>query len=232
MTLLDAAKIRISRRAYIPEFLSDEKKAALQNIIDGLCERSGLKIMLMENGEECFSLFKSYGMFSGVKSYLALAGKADDEKLHEKIGYYGEELVLEATRLGLGTCWVAGSYDKASTHVPLSEDESLYCVISVGEIKTEENLKEKFLSGVIKMKRKKPDEMCEAYDNSPEWFRSGMDCVANAPSAQNKQPVFFRLTPDGVKTKLLGIYNVNKVDLGIAEYHFELGSGKKITDFK
>ena len=231
MTLLDAAKIRISRRAYIPEFLSDEKKSALQKIIDGLCERSGLKIVLMENGEECFSLFKSYGMFSGVKSYFALAGKADDDKLHEKVGYYGEELILEATRLGLGTCWVAGSYDKASTHIPLSSDEVLSCVISVGEIKAEENLKEKFLSGIIKMKRKKPAEMCSNYDGSPEWFRSGMDCVANAPSAQNKQPVFFEFTADSVGTKLLGSYSVNKIDLGIAEYHFELGSGKKITDF-
>ncbi len=232
MTLLDAAKIRISRRAYIPELLSDEKKAALQKVIDGLCERSGLKIVLMENGEDCFSLFKSYGMFSGVKSYFALAGRADDEKLHEKVGYYGEELVLEATRLGLGTCWVAGSYDKTSTDIGLADGESLICVVSVGEIKKAENLKEKFISGVIKTKRKSPAELCKNYDGSPEWFRKGMDCVANAPSARNKQLVIFELTPHGVGTELLSSYSVNKIDLGIAEYHFELGSGRKITEFK
>ena len=231
MTLLEAAKIRISRRAYIPELISTEKKSSLQKIIDGLCQRSGLKIVLMENGEDCFGLVKSYGMFSGVKSYFALAGKSDDEKLFEKVGYYGEELILEATRLGLGTCWVAGSYDKASTDIGLSDSESLVCVISVGEIKAEENLKEKFLSGVIKTKRKKPEELCRNYDSSPDWFKSGMECVANAPSARNKQPVVFELTPDGVATNLLGSFSVNKIDLGIAEYHFELGSGKKITLF-
>ena len=59
MTLLEASAIRISRRAYIPELISDEKKAALQKVIDNLCERSGLNIKLMENGEDCFSLIKS-----------------------------------------------------------------------------------------------------------------------------------------------------------------------------
>ena len=232
MTLLEAAKIRISRRAYIPELLSAEKKAALQKIIDGICERSGLNIKLMENGEECFSLFKSYGMFSGVKSYFALAGKSDDPKLHEKVGYYGEELVLEATRLGLGTCWVAGSYNKSSTAFELTDGEALSCVISVGEIKKNENFKEKFIAGVIKSKRKTAAEMSKNYDSAPDWFKSGMECVTNAPSAKNVQPIVFEYTPDGVITKNTGTWTSNKIDHGIAQYHFELGSGKKITEFE
>lgn len=232
MTLLEASAIRISRRAYIPEPLSSEKKAALQKIIDGICERSGLNIKLMENGESCFSLVKSYGMFSGVISYFSLAGRADDPLLHEKVGYFGEELVLEATRLGLGTCWVAGSYDKASTAVELADGEELSCVISVGEIKTNESLKEKLLAGVIKTKRKTPAEMSRNYDTAPDWFKKGMECVANAPSARNTQLIVFEYTPDGVITENTGTWTSNKVDHGIAQYHFELGSGKKITDYE
>lgn len=231
MTLLEAAKIRISRRAYIPKFIDADKKAALQKIIDGICERSGLNIKLMENGEECFSLFKSYGMFSGVKSYFALAGKADDPLLHEKVGYYGEELVLEATRLGLGTCWVAGSYDKASTAFELADGEALSCVISVGEIKETESLKEKFIAGIIKTKRKTAAEMSKNYDFAPDWFKSGMECVTYAPSAKNVQPIVFEYTPDGVITENTGSWTSNRIDHGIAQYHFELGSGKKITDY-
>lgn len=231
MTLLEASSIRISRRAYIPELICDDKKAALQKVIDNLCERSGLKIKLMENGEECFNLIKSYGMFSGVKSYFALAGKADDPLLHEKVGYYGEELVLEATRLGLGTCWVAGSYDKSATGFDIAEDEILSCVISVGEIKKNENLKEKVLSGIIKSKRKTPEQMSRNFESAPDWFKKGMECVANAPSARNTQLIVFEYTPDGVKTENTGSWTSNKVDHGIALYHFELGSGKKITDF-
>ncbi len=232
MTLSEAAEIRISRRAYIPEFISDAKKSELQSIIDDLCARSGLRIMLMENGESCFSLIKSYGMFSGVKSYFALAGKSDDTRLHEKAGYYGEELVLEATRLGLGTCWVAGSYDKASTDLGLSSDETLVCVISVGEIKAAENTKEKLIAKLIKTKRKTVAEMSKNSDCAPDWFLNGMKCVINAPSARNKQPVIFEYTDGEVKASLQSNFSFNKIDLGIAEYHFELGSGKKITDFK
>ena len=231
MTLLEASAIRISRRAYIPEFICDEKKAALQKVIDNLCERSGLNIKLMENGEDCFSLIKSYGMFSGVKSYFSLSGKADDPLLHEKVGYFGEELVLEATRLGLGTCWVAGSYDKNSTAVKLAEGEILSCVISVGEIRKNENLKEKVLSGIIKTKRKTPAQMSKNYDSAPDWFKKGMECVANAPSARNTQLIVFEYTPDGVITENTGSWTSNKVDHGIAQYHFELGSGKKITSY-
>lgn len=231
MTLLEASDIRISRRAYIPELISDEKKAELQRIIADICSRSGLRIELMEDGENCFSLIKSYGMFSGVKSYFALIGNSDDPKMHEKIGYYGEELVLEATRLGLGTCWVAGSYDKGSVALSLGEKEALACVISVGEIRESENLKEKFLSGIIKTKRKSPQEMSIGYDSAPEWFKKGVECAVKAPSARNKQPVVFEFSDGTAKATVSGSFSFNKIDLGIAEYHFELGSGRKITEF-
>ncbi len=231
MTILEASDIRISRRAYIPELIGDGKKAELLKIIADISARSGLRIELMEDGEKCFSLLKSYGMFSGVKSYFAFVGSSDDPKLHEKVGYYGEELVLEATRLGLGTCWVAGSYDKGSVSLKLGENEALSCVVSVGEIKESENLKEKILSGIIKTKRKSPEEMSVGYASAPEWFRKGVECAVKAPSARNKQPVIFEYTADGVKTTVNGNFSCNKIDLGIAEYHFELGSGRKITDF-
>ncbi len=231
MTLLEASDIRISRRAYIPELISDEKKTALLSTIADIQARSGIRIKLMEDGENCFSLIKSYGMFSGVRSYFALIGNSDDPKMHEKIGYFGEELVLEATRLGLGTCWVAGSYDKSSVSLKLGEKESLACVISVGEIKETENLKEKFLSGIIKTKRKSPEEMSIGYATAPEWFKKGVECAVNAPSARNKQPVIFEYSADKATARVNGNFSFNKIDLGIAEYHFELGSGNKITEF-
>lgn len=231
MTLHEASEIRISRRAYTPEPVSAEKKAALQKIIDDICSRSGLHIELMEDGAECFNLIKSYGMFSGVRNYFALAGRKDDPKMHEKIGYFGEELVLEATRLGLGTCWVAGSYGKSASSFKLADGEAISCVISVGEIKEAESRKEKFIAGIIKTKRKSAAEMSKNLAAAPEWFRKGVECATLAPSARNKQPVVFEYTPDGVKATVNGSFSFNKIDLGIAEYHFELGSGKKISDF-
>lgn len=230
MTSLEAASIRISRRSYIPEFISAEKKEALNKIIADIRTRSGLNIELMEDGENCFSLIKSYGMFSGVKSYFAFAGDRNDPKMREKIGYFGEELILEATRLGLGTCWVGASYSKNSSAFKPAENEDFVCVVSVGEV-GEKTAKEKALEKAIKTKRKSPAEMSKVIGEAPEWFKKGVECAANAPSARNKQPVIFEY--DGENAFAFSSENAgyNQIDLGIAEYHFEIGSGRRITDF-
>ncbi len=230
MTTLEAAAIRISRRSYIPELISPEKKTILNRIIEDICLRSGLNIKLMEDGESCFSLIKSYGMFSGVKSYFALAGKSNDPYLREKIGYYGEELVLEATKLGLGTCWVGGSYDKSSSFFKPNCDESFVCVISVGET-GKKTVKEKALEKAIKTKRKSSAEMSKVIGEAPEWFFKGVECAANAPSARNKQPIVFEYTDGKASAFSTANAGYNQIDLGIAEYHFELASGIKITPF-
>ena len=50
----------------------------------------------------------AYGLFAGAQGYIALLGNPKDERIDQQIGYLGEGLVLEATALGLGTCWVGG----------------------------------------------------------------------------------------------------------------------------
>lgn len=230
MTLTEAAAKRISRRSYIPEFISNEKKNALNAVIDDIVTRSGLNIRLMEDGENCFSLIKSYGMFSGVKSYFAFAGNRNDPKMREKIGYFGEELVLEATKLGLGTCWVGASYDKSSSAFKPKENEDFICVISVGEV-GEKTVKEKALEKTIKTKRKSPAEISKIIGEAPEWFLKGVECASNAPSARNKQPIVFEFCRGKASAYSTADAGYNQIDLGIAEYHFELGSGIRITDF-
>ena len=54
-----------------------------------------------------------YGKFSGISNYLAMIGPKSDEHLDEKIGYYGERLVLEAQMVGLNSCWVGLTFKKA-----------------------------------------------------------------------------------------------------------------------
>lgn len=51
--------------------------------------------------------------FHGVENYLVMAGQKADN-LDERIGYYGEQLVLLAQALGLNTCWAGLSYRKVN----------------------------------------------------------------------------------------------------------------------
>ena len=61
---------------------------------------------------------------------------------------------------------------------------------------------------------------------APDWFLSGLRAVALAPSALGKQPVRFTLLEDD-KTVLAQPLEGVQADicLGIARYHFEVGSG-------
>lgn len=91
------------------------QREELQKAIDSCNQRSGLHMQLVCGRPEPFSsLRRSYGLLKGVHSYLVLAGPAEDPDLAEKCGYYGEELVLTAAAMGLGTCWVGGPTTRAA----------------------------------------------------------------------------------------------------------------------
>ena len=63
-------------------------------------------------------------------------------------------------------------------------------------------------------------------DNSPEWFKKGVEAALIAPTAVNQQKFKFELNGNKVSAKPgLGFYS--KVDLGIVKYHFEVGAGKE-----
>ncbi len=64
--------------------------------------------------------------------------------------------------------------------------------------------------------------------DAPEWFNRGVEAALLAPTAVNQQKFLFTLHGDKVSAKA-GLGFFSKVDLGIAKYHFELGSGRDRT---
>ena len=60
-------------------------------------------------------------------------GPAPDD-VQAAAGYLGEAFILEATRLGLGTCWIAGSFDKdgAADLADLAPGEQVIAVAPLG----------------------------------------------------------------------------------------------------
>ena len=63
-----------------------------------------------------------YGKFRNVSNYIVMAGKKADN-LDERVGYYGEHLVLMAQTLDLNTGWVGLSYSKVPRTYVLEEPE-------------------------------------------------------------------------------------------------------------
>ena len=147
MTLSDVVLTRTSQRSYLPDPISRRQQEELQKAIDSCNQRSGLRVQLVCGHPEPFAgLRKSYGLLKGVHSYLVLAGPAADPDLAEKCGYYGEELVLTAVAMGLGTCWLGGTYDRESCLRRLKEGEELICVAAVGHTPEERGGREKLIA--------------------------------------------------------------------------------------
>ena len=131
MTIQEAMKERHSVRRYVHKPLNEHIVSLLQSMIDDCNKEGGLNIQLVTNEPKAFSGMMAYGKFSGVENYFVMAGKKSPT-LDERIGYYGEKLVLSAQQLGLNTCWAGISYRKVKGIYVLGKDEKLACMIALG----------------------------------------------------------------------------------------------------
>jgi len=132
MTLSQAVSERHSCRTYTGEPLAANQTEALSAQIAGYNETEGLSMRVVEDASAAFHGFKSYGMFKGVRTVIQLACGTRDPHGKEKLGYYGELTVLTATAMGLGTCWVAGSYGRKDDAFQCAEGFETACVLAVG----------------------------------------------------------------------------------------------------
>ena len=150
-----------------------------------------------------------YGQFSGVKNYFVMAGPKGKEA-EEKIGYYGEKLVLLAQTLGLNTCWVGLTYKKIPGTYTLRDGDIVHCVIALGYGTTPG----------VQHPMKPVEQFYESNGLAPVWFRAGMEAALLAPTAVNQQKF------KEAKT-LFSMAGYTNIDLGIVKCHFEIGAGKE-----
>jgi hypothetical protein len=225
MELKTAMELRKSRRHYTTEPVPAEIAETLLELIKEINRESGLHLqMVFDHGEAFSGIRKSYGLFSGVQNYLVLAGNKKIPNMYEKMGYFGEKWVLLATSLGIGTCWVAGTYDKKSVYCHLEADEEIAAVIPFGNYLDKETLFTKVLRKQMHRNTKGIDELLYAVDQPPNWVLKAMKYVVKAPSAANRQPVKFTYSEGLVMAAIPGESIPQQFDLGIAKLHFELGT--------
>lgn len=216
MNILEAIESRHSVRSYTDKPIAKETLAELNKEIENCNRESGLSIRLVTDEPEAFSSFMArYGKFSGVKNYFAMIGKKGSG-LDEKVGYYGEKLVLKAQKLGLNTCWAALTFSKKNCKPFIQKGEKLVCVIAVGYGATQG----------VQHKNKDMSELYHADETAPEWFMRGMRAAMLAPTATNQQKFMFSYKNGLVGARATGGF-YSKVDLGIVKYHFEIGVGRE-----
>lgn len=215
MTIEQAMNERHSVRNYQDKAIDEETVNALNELIEE-CNREGnLHIQLLTDAGNTFNRFLSKAMgLASAPSVIACVGP-DDDTLDERIGYYGEKIVIRAQQLGLNTCW-AGTYNKKSVEAEINTGERLAIVIAIGYgVNNGRPHKSKSISAVIRGNE----------TDMPEWFIDGVKMALLAPTAVNQQKFEFVLKDDGFEVVDKGGI-MSKIDKGIVKYHFEIGSGK------
>ena len=215
--LNEAIRQRHSVRRYTSQSIEPEKVTILQEAIGKYNAESGLNIQLVLEEPKAFSSFLvTYGAFSGVKNYFVMAAPKGQE-WEEKVGYYGEKLVLLAQALGLNTCWVGLTYKKIPGAYQLREGEIIHCEISLG-----------YGANQGAQHPLRPmEKFYEADGEVPGWFKAGVEAAILAPTAVNQQKFKFILH-DGNRVEaqaLRSMVGYSIIDLGIVKCHFELGAG-------
>lgn len=222
MAIQEAIEARHSVRAFKKQTLTDDIVKMLEEKITELNIKGQLHMQLVLNEPKAFQgTLAKYGKFRNANNYIVIAGKKAED-LDERVGYYGELLVLLAQTLGLNTCWVGLSYSKVPGTYVLEEGEKIACYIAIGYGETQG----------VGHKIKTVEQVSNASDITPSWFKKGVEAALLAPTAVNQQKFSFEHV--GVKNnchlirakKGFSMIGYTKMDLGIAKYHFEIGAGE------
>lgn len=210
MTEIEALKKRHSVRNYKDKEIEQEKISQLNALIEKCNEEGKLHMQLCIDAGNTYNrlLNKAMGLGS-APSVIACVGP-DDDTVEERIGYYGQKIVLFAQQLGLNTCW-AGTFNKKAIPAKVEPGEKMIISIAIGY-------------GVTQGKERKSKKLEQVTTgNNPDWFNYGVEMALLAPTAINQQKFEIVLEPD---EKIIfkdkgGLYS--KVDLGIVKYNFEVG---------
>lgn len=212
MTEIEAIRARHSVRTYREQRIDGETVRLLEEKISELNEKGNLHLQFMEDAGNTYNKLLNRAMGLGsAPSVIACVGEEAPD-LEERIGYYGEQLVLYAQQIGLNTCW-AGTFNKKNIGAEVRDGERLVISIAIGYGDNPGRQR----------KSKTAEQVASGTESAPEWFKSGVEAALLAPTAINQQK-FEIAYHDGEVTfeDKGGVFS--QVDLGIVKYHFEVGA--------
>lgn len=229
---IDIIKIRKSVRNYKEELLPKEVIDKLDSYINKVSNPFNEKVTIkLIEGEQDQKL-GTYGVIKGAKMYLGAVCENGDFDL-EALGYEFEKVVLFATKLGIGTCWLGGTFNKGNFAkvMEVKSNEKFPIVSPIGYSSDSKRLIDSIAKFTAKSgQRKKFKEIFFKDDfnnllseDDSNKYLNPLEMVRIAPSAVNGQPwriVYRENRLDFYKTK--PSRDMNRIDMGIALAHFHI----------
>jgi hypothetical protein len=243
---------RFSCRDYLEIPIDTEKQKRLAEFIAanqtgpfGSPTRFGL-VAATEADRKALRGLGTYGFIKNPTGFI-LGAMGEGDKNLEDFGYAMERIILFATDLGLGTCWLGGSLTKSrfAKKIAAAKGERVPAVTSIGYSARSHRTRQLFSQNAHRYPwgdlffDQAFGKPLSQDDAGP--YAVPLEAVRMGPSASNKQPWrvvkdgdayhFYiqrsqRYGPNSLTFKLLNVDDMQRLDAGIAMCHFELTAGE------
>lgn len=247
MTITEIIKKRFSCRTYSERSIEDKELQEFLSIVNDIHQgpfgnQPNFRLIHLTSftAQEAKKL-GTYGVIKNARLFVVGAIK-NGHLAMEDYGYCKETIILKATALGLGTCWLGGTFQSSNfaLAVDLQKDELLPTVTPIGYPALEKSFTERMMRRVAGSDNRKPwsDIFFAGNFSTPLTqkqagiYAEAMENVRLAPSASNKQPwrilyeakqnIFHFFIARAFSYKLMGAVSLQDIDLGIAMSHFAL----------
>jgi len=252
-SIIEIITQRFSCRSYLEHPIDDERRRRLADFAS-LMKRGPFgnlaRFELVANdGQDGHALRKlgTYGFIKGATGFIVGALRPGERNL-EDFGYLMESILLYATDIGLGTCWLGGTFTKSSfaEKISVCENELVPAVASVGYIAKRPRRVDALIRRGATADRRLPWEQlffdtrlgAPLRRDAAGDYAAPLEMVRLAPSASNKQPwrivnngsawhFYLQRTPGYRERRLVRLFTVadlQRIDMGIAMSHFELAA--------
>jgi nitroreductase len=249
--ITEIIRARSSRRRYQERPIDEAKRAALAGFVaEGLPTPFGSPVRLAlvaatERDRLALKGLGTYGMIRGAPGFIVGAVKPAWKDM-EDYGYALERAILVATDLGLGTCWLGGTFTRSAfaRAIGAAPGETVPAVAAVGHHTDRRGAVEEVVRwGAKSARRNLWGEMFFAGSFASPLapgeagpIETALEMTRLAPSASNKQPwrvvvepgsatAHFFVQRDPAYSRTLAVASLadlQRIDLGIAMCHFEL----------
>jgi nitroreductase len=258
-SMIKAINKRVSVRSYTDQSIEREEKQKIMDLLRSANEGPfghKVRFALIDFSEMDKNEVRSlgtYGFISGAQLFIVSAikdglGEIGVARAMVDLGYCFEKVILGATNMGLGTCWLGGTFKRANfaKRMNASEDELVPAVSPIGYARDKRTIREIAIRRFANSDHRKPwDELFfDGNLNTPLSKESAgayavpLECVRLGPSASNNQPwrvvyqksqraLHFYLKRTLGYNKFNGRIDLQLVDMGISLCHFELSAREK-----
>lgn len=239
----DAVTKRYSVRTYDTKSLESDVKEKILDFAEKLQNPLGpnIRVQFIEketaaNGEK----LGTYGIIKNAKFYLGVT-VPDEKYAMEALGYDFEKLVLYVTSLGLGTCWLGGTFNRSAFTAAMEiKKGELFPILSpIGYPAQKMSFTERIMRKSTKADARLPwKELFYKDDFQQEFlaeeageYKFPLEMLRLAPSAVNKQP--WRVVADEKGFHFFekhtlggehGNVDMQRIDVGIGICHFHLAA--------